>query len=484
MIGEAPFGRRSFAAFREAYREGKRSPVEVVERCLEAIRASDADDPPLRAVITTLPAQARREAEASAERWQRGAPLSPLDGVPIGVKDNIDMAGVRTTNGTALDFRIPERDAWVVGKLREAGAIAVAKTNLHEIGAGTTGINPHHGTPRNAFDPSRFCGGSSSGSASGVGAGLFPGAIGTDAGGSIRMPAALVGAVGLKPTFGRVSRVGMSVICDTVDHIGPITATCEDALSLLIAITGLHPDDDETWDQPAMASYEEAARELSGPLRGLKIGVAENAFDGPWIDEPVGHAARGAADALRDAGADLVPVEVPDLEESRVIGLLILGAEGPSGLEHFLEAHVAKLGTDLQVLLAMGGRISARDYLKAQRVRRRIRESWAALFRDVDLVLMPATGNVAGVIQSDALLTGEIDERTSTKAITYTFPSNLTGFPAVSVPCGEADGLPVSAQIVGPPWEELRCARAAAAIEARAKPAAGPLRRQFADKLL
>jgi Asp-tRNA(Asn)/Glu-tRNA(Gln) amidotransferase A subunit family amidase len=484
VTGRAPFGRHPFAAFRSAYREKARTPSDVTDACLAAIRASDELDPPQRAVITSLDERARRDAEASTARWELGAPRSPLDGIPLVVKDNLNVAGVRTTNGTVLDFPLPRHDAWVIGRLREAGAIVVGKANLHEIGAGTTGINPHHGTPRNPFDPSRWCGGSSSGCASAVGSGLVPGAVGTDAGGSIRMPAAFVGAVGLKPTFGRVSRVGMSVLCDTVDHIGPITATCADALSFLIAMAGVNPADEETWDQEAMPGYEQAEAELARPIAGLRVGVVRDVFTAPWIDEPVARAVSGAADMLRDAGAELVEVSVPDLDESRVVGLLILGAEGPSGLEYYLETHAAKLGADLQVLLAIGGNISARDYLKAQRVRHRIREAWARLYENVDLVLMPAAGTTAGVIHSDALLTGEIDERKSIKAVSYTFPANLTGFPAISVPCGIIEGLPVSAQLIAPPWEEVRCVRAAAAIEAVAPLSPGPLPRHFADHLL
>jgi Asp-tRNA(Asn)/Glu-tRNA(Gln) amidotransferase A subunit family amidase len=484
VIGRAPLGRHPFAAFRSAYRERARTPSEVTEACLAAIRASDEEDPPQRAVITLLDERARRDAEASTARWELGAPRSPLDGIPLLVKDNINVAGVRTTNGTVLDFPIPRRDAWVLERLREAGAVLVGKANQHEIGAGTTGINPHHGTPRNPFDPSRWCGGSSSGCASAVGAGLVPGAVGTDAGGSIRMPAAFVGAVGLKPTFGRVSRMGMSVICDTVDHIGPITATCADAMASLIAMAGANPDDEETWDQPAMPSFEQADEELARPIEGLRVGVVPNVLKPPWIDEPVAQAISGAAEMLRDAGAELVEVSIPDLDESRVVGLLILGAEGPSGLEYYLETHAAKLGADLQVLLAIGGNISARDYLKAQRVRHRIREAWARLYAGVDVVLLPAAGTVAGMIHPDALLTGEIDERTSIKAVSYTFPANLTGFPAISVPCGIVEGLPVSAQLIAPPWQELRCVRAAAAIEAVAPLPPGPLPRHYADRLL
>jgi len=448
-----------------AYREGRRTPGQVCDAALAAVAASDRDDPPLRAVIRTIDERARRDADASTERWQRGQPLSPLDGVPILIKDNTDVAGVPTTNGTVLDFPVPQRDASVVERLAAAGAVLIGKANLHEIGAGTTGINPHHGTARNPHDPRRWCGGSSSGSASGVAAGLVPMAVATDAGGSVRAPAAFVGAVGLKPTFGRISRLGMSILCDTLDTIGPIAHTCADAALSLCAMAGVHPDDDETWDQPPLPGYEQAMAQLAAPVAGLRIGVTRSLFEHRRVDPRVAACVARAADALADAGAVLADVEVPDIDTCLVVGLVLLGAEGPSGLEELLLDNLSRLGADLQVLLLCGEHVSARDYLKAQRARNLVRRGWRALFDQVDLVLMPAAGIPAGVIRRDALATGEIDEETSARAVACTFPSNLTGYPAVSVPCGRVDEMPVSAQLVAPAWQELRALRAGAALE-------------------
>jgi Asp-tRNA(Asn)/Glu-tRNA(Gln) amidotransferase A subunit family amidase len=453
-------------AFTRAYRSGARSPVEAASACFAAVRASEIDDPPLRAVIRALEPSALAAATSSAERRGRGQPLSPLDGVPVMIKDNLDVAGVETTNGTRMPFPIPERTAWVVERLRAAGAVIVGKTNLHEIGAGVTGVNPHHGAPRNPYDPSRWCGGSSSGAAAAVGAGLVPLAIGTDAGGSIRAPAVLCGVVGLKPTFGRVSRVGMSILCDTLDHIGPLAASCADAALCLRAIAGPNRADEESWDQPPLPGWAEIERRVRGDVRGARIGFARRLLDHPWVDPTIAtHVAR-AATALGERGASLVDVELPSVDRCRNIGLILLGAEGPSGLEQFLAEHEALLGLDLQVMLRIGAHISARDYLQAQRVRNEIRHEWAEILRDVEAVLLPAAGQVAGLVHADALTTGELDEATSARVITCMFPSNLTGFPAVGVPCGWMDGLPVGAQIVARPWEDLRALDIAAAIEA------------------
>ena len=458
-------GPPGIADYARAYRNGRRSPLEVLEATLAAIREADRADPPLRAVIRACDDRARGEAARSAERWRRGAPLSPLDGVPVLIKDNTDVAGVPTTNGTVLDFPLPSVDARVVARLAAAGAVIAGKANQCEIGAGATGINVHFGTARNPHDPRRWCGGSSSGSASAVAAGLFPFSLATDAGGSVRAPAAFVGAVGLKPTFGRISRIGMSILCDTLDHYGPIAASCADAVIALCAMAGVEPDDEETWDQPALPEVGAALAALEQPLTGLRVGVASGVFSHPRVDPAMGEHVARAADVLAAAGARLADVEVPDLDTCLMVGLVLLGAEGPSGMEEILEAHHHQLGADLQVLLRCGEHVTARDYLKAQRIRQQIRRAWRALFDEVDLVLMPTTGQPAGILRKDALKVGEIDEWSSSRAIACTFPQNLTGFPAVSVPCGRIGALPVGVQVIAPPWQELRALAAGAAIE-------------------
>lgn len=479
-----PSSSMSAAAFTDAYRTGRSTPEQVVRACLDAIRASDADDPPLRSTIRVLADSALAAAAESTARWQAGAPRSPVDGVPIVVKDNLDIAGVETTCGTRLPFPVPDRTAWAVERMQRAGAIPLAKANQHEFGAGTTGINPHHGTARNPHDPARWCGGSSSGSASAVAAGIVPIALASDAGGSIRSPSAFVGAVGLKPTFGRVSRVGMSMMCDTLDHIGPIASSCADAALCLRVIAGPNPDDDETWDQPPLPGHAEIARRLTGDVTRLRIGLCRRLLDGPRVEPAVAERIAATAEVLEEQGALLVDVDVPSLDRCRNIGLILLGAEGPSGLEGFLFEHIDQLGLDIQVLLRVGEHISARDYLQAQRVRNEIRHEWAELFRDVDAVLLPTTGGPAGVIRPDALVTGELDESVSAKAISWTFPSNLTGYPALSVPCGWVDDLPVGAQIVAPPWEEIRALNVGVAIEHAGLAAARRPRRFYGDALL
>ncbi len=470
----APFRRPTLDDFAHAY-AGGRTPTEIAEACLAAVRASDAMHPPLRAVITSTDDDALAAAEASTARWRAGQPLSPLDGVPVVVKDNLDMAGVPTTNGTTLEFPVPG-DSRVVTRLRAAGAVVVGKANLHEIGAGVTGINPHHGTARNPHDPQRWCGGSSSGSACAVGAGLVPLAIGTDAGGSIRAPAAFCGAVGFKPTFGRVSRLGLSIVCDTIDHIGPIATTCADAARALVAIAAVERDDEETWDQPPLPAYDAAVAALERQPDRLRIGIDRALLEHHTVDADVAARIEECAEALADAGAELVDVGLPDPDHARLVGLVILGAEGPSGHEGRLERHHSELGADVRVLLEIGAYFSARDYLKAQRLRRRIRDAWHAVLSEVDYVLSPSAGIPAGPIHDDALRTGEVDQVTNERAISQTFPSNLTGYPAVSVPYGDIGGLPVGAQIIGRPWDDLGVLGVGRVIETLAPAPARPAR--------
>lgn len=474
----------SAADYVAAYRSGAATPSDVVAATLSAIRRSDFETPPLRAILRVLEDEALVAAEASTRRWRQGAPLSLLDGVPVALKDNIDLAGVPTTNGTRIEFPLPERDAICARRLRDAGAILVGKANLHEIGAGTTGINPSQGTARNPWDTGRWCGGSSSGSACAVGAELVPIALGTDAGGSIRAPAAFVGAVGLKPTFGRVSRRGMSIVCDTLDHVGPIAATVADAALCYALLAGVEQGDDETWDQPPVASAADCLRAIDDPISGVRVGVARAVFDHPRVEPEIAARVAVAARTLEEAGAVLSEVTVPSLEDCFDVGLLLLAAEGPSGMEEHLFANEELLGADLQVLLRVGEQVSARDYMHAQRARKGIARAWREIFSDVDLVLLPATGMTAGPIHEDALLTGELDEVSSAKAISCTFPSNLTGFPAVSVPCGLVAGMPVGAQLVAAPWQEMAALRGARVIErAGLMPPVRP-RRRYGDEIL
>ncbi|MEC9072340.1 MAG: amidase, partial [Myxococcota bacterium] len=305
-----------------SYRNGETDPREVAERLLKTVAEWDAAQPAMRLFIAQRPDDLREQAEASAKRWADGAPLGPLDGVPVAVKDEMDQRGYPTTLGTSfMGQEIEGEDAEPVRRLREAGALLVGKANMHEIGIGVSGLNSHHGTARNPYNPGHWTGGSSSGSGAVVGSNLCPIALGADGGGSIRIPAALCGVVGLKPTWGRVSERGVPGLCWSVGHAGPLGATVGDVAMAYGAIAGVDPRDPRTAHQPAPAM--DRLGDLD--LRGVRVGVYA-----PWFedaDTEIVSACFAALETLKAAGAELVDVEIPELGLLRSVHLVTIISE-------------------------------------------------------------------------------------------------------------------------------------------------------------
>jgi Asp-tRNA(Asn)/Glu-tRNA(Gln) amidotransferase A subunit family amidase len=462
----------SFATIHDyaaAYREGTVTPEAVAQRVLDAIAASDAHDPPLWLLIACDRDDVLAQAAAATRRFRMGAPLSPLDGVPIAVKDELDQVPYGTTAGTRFMGRAPaNEDATVVARLRAAGALLIGKTNMHEIGITPTGLNPHHGFVRNPYQPAHDSGGSSSGSAAIVAAGICPAAIGGDGGGSIRIPAAFCGVVGLMPTHGRVSGFGDAALDWTVAPIGPIAATARDAALIYALIAGPDPRDPGTQGQPAptLKGFEQT------DLRGLTLGIYR-----PWF----GHASAAvvaACDALlaglRDLGVQVREVSIPDLEAARLAQVVTILAEMATSMEQYLPAHRREFAYTTRVSLAMGRAFTARDYLQAQRVRTRMIAHFGRALEQVDGIVTPATGITAPAISPDALRSGALDASTVTDTMRFIFVSNLTGLPAIAFPAGyDEKGLPIGFQVIGRLWAEhvlLRIANAAELIVARRKP--------------
>jgi Asp-tRNA(Asn)/Glu-tRNA(Gln) amidotransferase A subunit family amidase len=457
----AGFPLETVSDFVAAYRAGRSDPARVAEAVLAAVAESDAHDPPLRLFIAQDPDDLRAQAAASAERWRRGAPLSPLDGVPVPVKDELDQAPYPTTVGTSFLGRLPAgHDAEVVARLRSAGALLVGKTNMHEIGLGVSGINPHHGACRNPYDPQRMTGGSSSGPAAAVGAGIGPIAVGADGGGSIRIPAGLCGVVGLKGTFGRFSEHGAFPLCWSLAHVGPIAASVRDVALAYAVMAGPHADDPNTLGQPPVRIEGLPA---DGGLAGLRLGVYR-----PWFEhaEPgVVRVCDGLLAKLREAGAAVVEIEIPELELLRVVHLVTIVSEMLSSMSRHA-AHRREHGPETRLNLSLARFLTSADYVSAQRHRLRLCGHFARALRAVDAIVTPATGRTAPPIRPDAVRCGESDMGLTMDVMRFAPAANVTGLPGVSFPAGyDEDGLPVGLQVMGRPWEEHVLLRVAAVAE-------------------
>lgn len=380
----------------------------------------------------------------------------PLGGMPLVIKDLIDLAGYPTRAGSPLHFDASTalKDAAVVERLKVAGAVILGKTNTHEIALGITGINPHTGPVRNPHDPERITGGSSSGSAAAVASGMALAALGTDTGGSIRIPSALCGVVGFKPTFGRVSMRGVLPLSWNLDHAGPITRSVEDAALLLDIIAGYDPRDPASVDAP----LESCTAHLAGGVRGWRLALAV----GPYIEESdagVLAAVQDAARVFEQLGASVVEVEIPRLREAAAANGTMVIADAAAFHRERLAAHPDWFGPDVRERLERGRAVTSTEYILARRTQQEMRRYFDMFFAEYDALLLPTTATVAAPIEG-------LDSAVYAPRLTrFTAPFNLTGLPALSVPCGRVDGLPVGLQIIGAPWQEAKVLQAGYAFE-------------------
>jgi Asp-tRNA(Asn)/Glu-tRNA(Gln) amidotransferase A subunit family amidase len=462
------FPYRTAADYATAYQRGELSPLEAAEAVLAAIEASESRKPPLRAFLAVLREDVLAQAQAATERIKAGRALGPLDGVPLAIKDEIDMLPYPTTVGTAFLGAQPARkDSSVAARLRRAGALLMGKTNMHEIGINPNGANVTHGAVRNPYDAARDPGGSSSGSAAAVSAGLVPAAIGADGGGSIRIPASLCGVVGLKPTFGRVSEFGAAPLCWSVAHLGPLAASVEDAALVYSIIAGPDQREPNSLLQPPVT-----LKGWNTPnLQGVRLGIYRDWFE--HAAPPVVAACKEILARLERAGGQVVEVEVPELDEMRIAHAVTILAEMAVCMKPYRPQRKQQ-GEAVRLSLVLGEEMSAADYLQAQRVRTRALGIFAEVYRKVDVLLTPATALAAQPIPAGGVPGGWSDLGTDTEMMRYVFPGNLVGLPAISFPVGyDADGLPVGMQAMGRHWEEhllLRVAYNAERLLARRTP--------------
>lgn len=422
----------------EQIRSNLITPSELAKACYQAV---NQHNPAINAFITIL----------GSENIQAQVPDSLLSGIPIAIKDIYQTEGVLTTAGTTFfkDF-IPEQDAVVVQKLKAAGAVIQGKTNTHEVALGVTGVNPHYGTVHNPWDKNRITGGSSSGSAAAISAGMSLAAMGSDTGGSIRIPASLCGVVGLKPTYGRVSVRGIFPLSWNLDHSGPLTKTVEDAAIILQTIAGYDEFDPASVNHPV----DDYLGNLHHGVDGLRIGVITGEY--AWETEPeVLELVREAADVFQKLGAEVEPVELNFLRDAAAANSLMTQADGAAFHRQRLQEHPLGFGEDVRLRLNTGAAFSSSEYSLARRTQSETRRKMEHYFNEFDILLLPSTPISAPLIEGNDAL------EQARRLTRFTAPFNLTGLPAISIPCGfTSTGMPVGLQIVTNAWHEKKLLQA------------------------
>ena len=458
------------------YGRGETTPSQVVEAYLDRVERLDGQ---VGAYVTVTRDVALAAARASDDRYRAGQPLGPLDGVPVAIKDVFCTRGVASACGSKiLDGFIPPYDSTVVARLRAAGAVMLGKANMDEFAMGSSTEHSAYKLTRNPWDLSRVPGGSSGGSAAAVAGELALASVGTDTGGSIRQPAAFCGVVGLKPTYGRVSRYGVIALASSLDHPGPITRDVRDAASMLRVIAGADPCDATAVDTPV----PDYAAALDGSVRGLRLGVPREYFP-EGLDPEIGRAVRAAIDRLRDLGATVEDVSLPTTDYGLAVYYIVQPAEASSNLARYdgvkyglrvpgkdlidmeSRTRAAGFGAEVKRRIMLGTYALSAGYYdayygRAQKVRTLVKRDFEAVFGHVDLVVAPTTPGVA-------FKHGEKEDPLSMYLNdVYTVGADLAGLPAISVRCGfSGNGLPIGLQLIGRPFDESGVLRAAHAYE-------------------
>jgi aspartyl-tRNA(Asn)/glutamyl-tRNA(Gln) amidotransferase subunit A len=462
-------------------RRKKLSPVELLESVIARI---EKINPQLNAFITIAADSAREDARRAEREIRRGKYRGPLHGIPIPIKDNIATKGIRTTSGSKfLANHVPTDDAEVVTALREAGAIIFGKTNLHEFAYGTSTENPHYGSAHNPWDTTRIAGGSSGGSAVAVATGMGFASVGTDTGGSIRIPASLCGVVGLKPTYARVSTGGVTPLSRSLDHVGPLARSVEDAALLLEAIapsshpfrspfraSGTRASQTRKWS--AIASSALAASRPTKPTRvHFRLGWPREYFFAR-VDEEVERAIHAAVEAIEKRGARVEEISLPHIADSSEAGTVIALAEATEyhQSQNYFPAHASGYGEDVRQRLEQGANIRAVDYIQALAIRETVLRDFQAAFTQVDAIVAPSTPIPAPhLTQALVKIHGE-EETTRSALVRLNRPANFTGLPAISIPCGQSkSSLPIGLQLIAPAWQESPLLQIAAQMQSTAR---------------
>jgi len=438
----------SIATLSKAFRKKEISPAEITLVLLERIEIYDAK---INSFITVLVQQALKAARQAEKEILKGRYRGPLHGIPFAVKDLFFTKGIRTTCGSKILANFfPTYNAAVVERLLSAGAILLGKLNMHEFAYGTTSVNPHYGAVRNPWDRERITGGSSGGSAAALVCSFVPLTLGTDTGGSIRIPSALCGTVGLKPTYGRISKYGVYPLCWSLDHPGPMAKSVSDLAMAMNILAGHDPKDPSTPHVPV----PDYAKALVKDLKGIRLGIPDNFYFErlePEVESAVWKAIRG----LKKMGAKVQTVSIPRLPEFSTAAFIALLAEGASSLEKWHRTRYADLGEDVRARLNLGAAVKAAQYLKAQRIRQIALKIFGDVFTKVDALITPQLPITAPRIGQETVAIGKSSEAVPSALTRFTRIFNLIGLPALSIPCGfSSSGLPIGLQIVAKAFNE------------------------------
>ena len=419
---------------RELIKSKEISASDLTAACYQQIERLN---PTLNAFITVIP---KSDEEIKPDRHL------PLLGIPIAVKDLYDTKGIRTTGGSKFFAdHVPTEDAFVVEKIKQAGAYIIGKTNTHEIALGVTNNNPHFGACKNPWDVTRTPGGSSGGSAVAVATGMSLAALGTDTGGSIRIPASLCGVVGLKPTYGRISLRGIMPLSWNLDHAGPITKRVEDA-ALMLQIMGGYDSEDPASFKTLPGDFSSHMRDT---IRDRKVAFATGKFVEEVTSPEVLEAVRKAADVLAGQGAIIEEVNMDFLHEGAIANSIMTQADGAAFHRERLQEHPDWFGADVRQRLETGAAFTSSEYSLARRTQAIVRRRCDLLFEEYDVLILPTTPITAPILE------GENAVERARLLTRLTSPFNLTGLPALSVPCGfDSEGLPIGLQIVSRAWNE------------------------------
>lgn len=456
------------------YRSHTVTPMQIAQRVIEIINDTEKQNPKLGAIVQHDKDEILKMAAESTKRYAEGNPLSFMDGIPVATKEEYLVVPYYTRCGTTFMGRTRStEDAHIVKKLRMGGAIIIGITNMHELGIGTTGNNPNrlHGIPRNPYNVNHYTGGSSSGSAVAVAAGLCPVSLGTDGGGSIRIPAAACGVVGIKASCGRISTSGEVPLAHTVSYTGPLCATVRDAALVYAFLAGKDEEDPKTLGQPdvTLEGFENIST-----LEGLTLGIDWKYFRD--CDEDVYKECEKVVKYLEDKGASVIAIQIPELMETVSAHGISIISEMAAGLEEEFHKYYNELNPETASNLGMARLVTARHYFQALKQRTRSMAFLKKIFEEdgVDCILTPGLGMKVPRIPDDALEYGEGNLMTTTQMMRYMGIGNFTGVPGMTLPVGYDDqGLPIALQIMSSWWNEhtmLRVAHAAEGFVTKRKP--------------